>query len=120
MGMEIRNNAGAGLGQVVNLMVDLPTGRLIFVVASLDGSKDSLYVMPPEVLAVNPRGNDILLDQDRTKIAARTRQSSFFWNDAVSPAWATASYRSYGLEPDFATASGAGTQGRARICPRAD
>ncbi|MDB6019403.1 MAG: antigen [Pedosphaera sp.] len=104
IGLTVRNEAQENLGKVVNLMLDIPIGRIVFAVVSLDGTGGGLYAVPPGALM---RGKGILLlKAERAKLKSMAQPDSFFWTEITKPAYAAGLYRMHGQEPDF-DASGA-------------
>ena len=109
MALPVRNQANESLGGVADFMVDVPGGRVFFVVVSLDGGASQVYAVPPTSLKLEMPGASLLLDGDRTKIAQTSNSSGFFWTDLIDPAWAAAAYKTFGLE------MGAATPGRENV-----
>jgi sporulation protein YlmC with PRC-barrel domain len=101
VGFSIKNPAGDSLGKVVNLVVDLPTARVVFAVASFGGGANDLYVIPPTALRLAPAGGALLLDAGKSKIAALAQSDAFFWSNLSDPATAIAAYQNFGKSADF-------------------
>jgi len=99
---DTRNRANEYLGRIVSFMVDLPAGRVIFVVVSLDGTENSLYAVPPSAMTIGPDRTALLANISQAKISQLAHPDPFFWTQMTDPKWATAVYRWYGLEPEFA------------------
>ena len=99
---DTRNKANEYLGRIANFMVDLPAGRVIFVVISLDGTENSLYAVPPFAMSIGPDRTALLADISQARISQLAHPDSFFWTQMTDPAWAVKVYRWYGLEPEFA------------------
>lgn len=99
---DMRNKANEYLGRIVSFMVDLPAGRVIFVVVSLDGTENSLYAVPPSAMTIGPDRAALLANISQARISQLAHPDPFFWTQMTDPAWAVKVYRWYGLEPEFA------------------
>jgi sporulation protein YlmC with PRC-barrel domain len=102
-GSEVRNKADEKLGKVVDWMVDLPKGRVIYAVISYDESGAKLYATPPMALAADPGRNILLLDADAVRITALGQHDAFFWTEITDPLKAAAIYQTFGRQADFTT-----------------
>lgn len=100
-GSEVRNRADEMLGKVVDWMVDLPKGRVIYAVISFDGSGTMLYAVPPTAMAADAGRNILLLDADKAKITALGQHDAFFWTEITDPVKAAAIYEAFGRQADF-------------------
>ena len=89
------------LGKVENLMVDLPTARIVYVIISFDGTEKSHYAVPPEALMLTSDNKTLLLDESKAKIQERAHEDDYFWTIMTEKGWAANTYRAYGVEPDF-------------------
>jgi sporulation protein YlmC with PRC-barrel domain len=105
IGMEVRDKDDQSLGKVQELMVDLPTARVVYVIVSFDSSGQNLYAVPPQALMLTSDNKMLFLDETKSKIQERAHQSDYFWTEMTERAWAANTYRSYGIEPDFDTGS---------------
>jgi sporulation protein YlmC with PRC-barrel domain len=101
VGLNVRNNAGESLGHVVNLIVDVPTARVIFVVVSLSGKADDLYVVPPTALQSAADNSSLVLNVDKAKISALAHSDGFFWSNMADANWCAEGYHAFGKQADF-------------------
>lgn len=102
IGLNVRNEAGESLGQIVNLMIDLPTGRVVYVIVSLSGkSMADLYAVPPKAFRDSPNKDGLLLKMPQDKIAGIAQSDGFFWSNMAEPAWGANVYRMFGQHADF-------------------
>jgi sporulation protein YlmC with PRC-barrel domain len=101
LGMSVRNPANESLGQVVDVMIDLPTARVTFVVVSFAGGESDLYVVPPGAFQSTGGRSSLVLNADRTKVAALAHSDGFFWVNMSDANWALAAYRNFGQNADF-------------------
>ena len=98
-GFKIRNRSQENLGQAADLILDLPAGRIVFLVASLDTAGHSFYAVPPSALDLDPQDSTLVLSADKAPLAKAAQSSNFIWAQMNNPNWATATYRLYGQEP---------------------
>jgi sporulation protein YlmC with PRC-barrel domain len=103
MGMEVFDRENQSLGKVEDLMVDVPTARIVFVIVSFDGTEKSHYAVPPEALMLTSDNKVLFLDETKAKIRERAHESDYFWTELTDKNWAATTYRNYGIEPDFDT-----------------
>jgi osmotically-inducible protein OsmY/sporulation protein YlmC with PRC-barrel domain len=101
IGMEVMDKDNQSLGKVKTLMVDLPTARIVFAVISLRGTDDSVYAVPPQALMLTADGKVLFLDDTKAKIEERAKPNNYFWTELTEKDRAAATYRAYGIEPDF-------------------
>ena len=101
VGMAVHDKDDQDLGKVTDLMVDLPTARIIFVVISLDGTDKTEYAVPPAALLLTTDGKVLFLDDSRDKVRERAHPDDYFWPQLSDKGWAANIYRTYGIEPDF-------------------
>lgn len=106
IGLDVRNEAGESLGRVINVMVDLPTARVIFVVVNLAG-KGTDYVVPPKALRAGAGKAGLVLNVDKAKIASLAHSDGFFWSNLADVNWCAEAYRAFGEQADFDTTGSA-------------
>jgi sporulation protein YlmC with PRC-barrel domain len=99
--LEVNNKTGEGLGKVLDWMIDLPAGRLLYAVITMDGTEDKLYATPPAALTAEAGRKVLLLDADKTRIATLARHNAFFWTDLADATWATANCETFGQRSCF-------------------
>jgi len=101
IGMPVHDKDDQDLGKVTDLMVDLPTARIVFVVVSLDGTAKTAYAVPPQALLLTSDGKVLFLDESRDKVRERAHPDDYFYPQMSDKGWAATTYRTYGIEPDF-------------------
>ena len=99
LGMEVRNKDNQKLGEVIDLVMDVDSGRLSYAVLSVGGFLgigEKLIALPPGALKVASEGEYLLLNADKAKIQAAPGfaatswpapgdpEISQFWNDLRS------------------------------------
>src|SRR5918911_5710212 len=77
-GDSVKNAAGEDLGKVDEIMIDIPSGRVAYVVLSFGGflrMGNKLFAVPWEVLTVDdPRSRSEQESTNRSHVANRARQ----------------------------------------------
>ncbi len=94
-GLPARSRAREDVGNLLDLMVDLPTARLVFGVLSLDGSEQTRYAVPPAILAMDPEKPGLLLNADKAKITTFAHKGKLLFQEITDPVRAAAIYRLY-------------------------
>jgi sporulation protein YlmC with PRC-barrel domain len=100
IGAPLLSNTHELLGHVVDIMVDLPLGRAVYLVVqpvSGGGQTNLLYVIPPVVAQSEAGGATLLLNSDRARFLAGPHFQSEFWTDMAFPELAAAVRTHYNL-----------------------
>jgi len=106
MGTSVKNLQDEKLGQVENLLVDLPSGRIVAVVVSTGGFLglgDELSAVPPTALRFTPDRSTLQLDASKEMLSNAPHFKSNQWPDFGQPSYADGVYRAYRVEPYFTT-----------------
>ena len=106
MGMSVQNSQEEELGDVDNILFDLPSGRIVAVVVSSGGFLgigDELSAVPPSAFRFSSDRKVIQLDASKEELSKAPHFKANQWPDMTDPAYATGIYRSYGVEPYFTT-----------------
>ena len=109
MGLPVRNLQDEKIGSVENLMVDLPSGRVVAVVVSSGGFLgigDALSVVPPTALRFDERHERLSLDTTKEALKDAPRFKSEEWPDFSQPDYAAGVYKAYRQEPYFQRSGG--------------
>jgi hypothetical protein len=108
MGMPVNNLQNESLGKVENLLLDLPSGRVVAVVVSSGGFigiGDELSAVPPAALRYAADRHSLVLDASKELLTQAPHFSSNRWPDFSQPAYADGVYRAYKVQPYFTTNS---------------
>ncbi|HWF17770.1 MAG TPA: PRC-barrel domain-containing protein [Verrucomicrobiae bacterium] len=105
VGMNVKNNAGESLGRIVNLMVDLPTARVVVVVVSFAGKGTDLYAVPPQAFSAAADNSGLVLSMDSAKVSSLAQSDGFFWSNMADANWVGNAYHAFGERPDFDSAA---------------
>lgn len=106
IGLSVVNRQDEKLGKVENLMLDLPAGRIVAVIVSSGGflgMGDELSAVPPTALKFDAEKNLLRLDASKESLSAAPHFKANQWPDLGEPAYVGEVYRSYKVEPYFAT-----------------
>jgi hyperosmotically inducible periplasmic protein len=106
IGMTVKNRQDETLGDVENLLVDLPSGRLVAVVLSSGGflgMGDALSAVPPTALQFSADRASLQLDATKQSLTSAPHFKANQWPDFAQPEQAGGVYRAYQVEPYFAT-----------------
>ena len=90
-GDEVRNPLGENLGKVEEFMLDLPTGRIAYVVLSFGGVfglGNKLFAVPPTVLTVNKDDKCVVLNVDKERLKQAPGFDKNHWPDMADTRWA--------------------------------
>ncbi len=112
-GMKVENASNAPLGTVNNLIVDLPAGRVAYVVLSPDSSLglgNNLYVMPPQALTLSSDGKNLVSGIDKAQLASAPHFPKGNWPaDMANRQYAMQVYQHFGKQPYFSSGNFAPT-----------
>lgn len=111
MGMNVRNVSDQAIAKVENVMVDLPAGRVPYVILSPDRSLDlntgrnALYAIPPNALTASGDGKALNTGIGKEKLASAPHFNKSAWPDMANRSWASQIYQFYGKQPYFENGS---------------
>jgi sporulation protein YlmC with PRC-barrel domain len=117
MGTAVKNLQDEKLGKVENLLVDLPSGRIVAVVVSSGGflgMGDELSAVPPTALRFSPDRDTLQLDASKEMLSKAPHFKNNQWPDFTQPTYADGVYRAYRVEPYFSTNSASAPDNTAR------
>ena len=106
MGTSVKNLQDEKLGKVDNILVDLPSGRIVAVVVSSGGflgMGDELSAIPPSALRFTSERDTLQLDTSKEMLSAAPHFKANQWPDFAEPSYADGVYRAYRIEPYFTT-----------------
>jgi len=115
-GMAVRNNANEKLGDVKDIVFDLSTGKIGYVVLSVGGFLgigDKLIAVPPSAFTSAPDGDALLLDADKAKLQAAPGFAQTAWPSVHDPTFGTY----WKTDRDALGTSGTGTEIRKERSP---
>ncbi len=106
IGTSVKNLQDEKLGKVENLLVDLPSGRIVAVIVSSGGflgMGDELSAVPPTALGFNTERDTLQLDASKETLSSSPHFKANQWPDFSEPSYAGGIYRAYKVEPYFTT-----------------
>jgi sporulation protein YlmC with PRC-barrel domain len=102
MSAKVQNVQNQSVGQVQNLMVDLPNGRVLYVILSaapiVGRGGDNLFAMPPNAFTVSSDNKTLVSDVDKAKLEGAPRFNRANLRELANPAKAAEIYRYYGKQ----------------------
>lgn len=104
IGRPVVNNDDKKCGDVNNLIVDLPTGRIVHVILSSGGFLgigDALNAIPPSALHYTADRDSLHLNMTREELTRAPRFTTSEWPNFGDPNYSREVYRSYGVDPYF-------------------
>ena len=100
----VNNLQNEKLGKVENLLVDLPSGRVVVMIVSSGGFLglgDELSAVPPTALRFNAARDTLQLDASKETLTSAPHFKANQWPDLTQPTYADSVYRAYKVEPYF-------------------
>jgi hyperosmotically inducible protein len=106
MGMPVKNLQDEKLGKVENILLDLPSGRVVALIVSSGGflgMGDELSAVPPAALRFTAERDSLQLDASKELLSNAPHFKANQWPDFDQPGYAVGVYRAYKVEPYFTT-----------------
>jgi osmotically-inducible protein OsmY/sporulation protein YlmC with PRC-barrel domain len=106
MGTQVNNLQDEKLGKVENILVDLPSGRLVAVIVSSGGflgMGDELSAVPPTALRFTTDRDTLQLDASKEMLSNAPHFKANQWPDFAQTSYAGGVYSAYQVEPYFTT-----------------
>jgi len=101
-GDSVRNSAGDDLGSVDDIMIDLPSGRIAYVVLSFGGvlgMGNKLFAVPWDVLRVDEDEKCLICDVDKSVLETAPGFDKDNWPDMADAAFSSRIHSHYGTTP---------------------
>lgn len=103
LGTEVNNQANVNIGDLVDLTIDLPAGRMLLAVISFYGDDDNQHAVPFEALNVSSKRQNLVLDVNDSMVGALVDPDDFLGVELTDPVWVADNFRDFGRQPDFDT-----------------
>jgi len=87
IGMKICNQKNEYLGKVKDMVLDLESGRIAYVVLSTGGIRPKYLALPPSALAPASDGKHLVLNADREKVLGAVGFKKNDWPNMATPSW---------------------------------
>ena len=101
-GDSVRNAAGENLGKVDEIMIDIPSGRVSYVVLSFGGVLglgNKLFAIPWSAVRVDEDEKCLVLNVDKRTLENAPGFDKDNWPDMANTTWGAEIYRYYGASP---------------------
>jgi len=88
IGMDVVNPQNQKLGDVKDLVLELPSGRISYAVLSVGGflgMGEKYIAVPPSAFSFSPNGKDLVLNADKAKIENAPGFAKNDWPDPKNP-----------------------------------
>jgi hyperosmotically inducible protein len=118
IGTPVKNLQDEKLGKVENILVDLPSGRVVAVIISSGGflgMGDELSAVPPTAFRFTTERDTLQLDASKEMLSNAPHFKANQWPDFGQPSYAYGVYRAYKVEPYFTTDTTTDTEETRRI-----
>ncbi|MCI0743864.1 MAG: PRC-barrel domain-containing protein [Verrucomicrobia subdivision 3 bacterium] len=102
MGMNVKNASDQGIGDIANLGIDLPGGRVAFVILGTGGvlgAGDKQYAIPPNAFTLGADNKSLVINLDKEKLANAPQITADTWRQLSDPRFAARVYQHYGKQP---------------------
>ena len=101
MGVDVNNRANVNIGNLADLVFDLPTERIMFAVVSFYGADKNLHGVPFSAVMVASDRKNLVVDVDASKVGALVNPDDFLRVKMTDPFWVADEYEAYGKQPGF-------------------
>ena len=101
-GDSVHNSAGESLGKVDEIMIDIPSGRIAYVVLSFGGVLglgNKLFAIPWSAVTVDEDKKCLILDVDKQTLENAPGFEKDAWPDMADTVWGAEIYHYYGASP---------------------
>lgn len=98
-GTTVVNPAGETLGDIKDLMVDVPNGRISYAVLDFGGFLgigDKLFAVPLEAFTVNTKDETFVLDVDKKRLENAPGFNKNDWPQTADDTYLSSMYEFYG------------------------
>jgi len=125
-GDDVVNTKGEDLGNIKDIMIDVPSGRVAYAVLSSGGFLglgDKLFAIPWSALTLDADRKCFVLDVDKEKLKNAPGFDKDHWPSMADPTWANEIHSYYGQRgywtggTGLGSSSTLGSQGRTEIGP---
>lgn len=102
LGDRVRNPKGEHLGNIEEIMIDLPTGRVAYAVISFGGFigiGDKLFAVPWSALCIDQGEREFVLDVSRETLENAPGFDKNNWPDMADPSFEINVHTHYGRTP---------------------
>lgn len=105
MGNQVKDVSNKNYGNIKDMVVDVPAGRVLYVAFSPSGNSGNVsqvYLMPPNAFTMNPDDKTIVTGVEKDKLKDGPHFGSGNWpSNLENSSYASRVYNYYGKEPYF-------------------
>lgn len=108
IGMNVQNVNNQPIGKISNVVVDLPQGRLLYVVFSPNSNMNlgnNLYAMPADAFTLSSDHSHLVTGIDQQKLAGAPHFDKNSWPNLTDATFASQVYQYYGKQAYFNSGS---------------
>ena len=119
-GDSVKNRSNENLGNLHDIMIDLPSGRVAYAVLSFGGVLgvgNKLFAIPWSALTVDEDQKCLILDADKSKLENAPGFNKDNWPDMADRTWGERVYTYYGQTPYWSERKGTGREDPGRELP---
>jgi sporulation protein YlmC with PRC-barrel domain len=88
VGMKVRNQQNESLGKIKDVVLDLQSGRIAYIVLSTGGPFRSKFVaVPPSAFVPGADEKTLVLNADKSKLTAAAGFNRNNWPNMATPSW---------------------------------
>lgn len=87
IGMQIRNQQDERLGKVKDVVLDLSSGRIAYVVLSTGGFRPKYLALPPSSFTASSDEKYLVMNADKDKVRSAAGFRGNNWPDMATPSW---------------------------------
>ena len=101
-GDDVVNAQGEDLGEIKEIMIDVPSGRVAYAVLSFGGMLglgDKLFAIPWHALQLDPENHRFVLDVDKERLKNAPGFDKDHWPAMADQSWATDIHSYYDARP---------------------
>ena len=102
IGNEVRNQKDEDLGDIKEIMLDVPNGRIAYAVLSFGGflgMGNKLFAVPWEALKLDTENECFVLNADKQRLENAPGFDPDRWPDMADSTWQNEVHSYYGTEP---------------------
>ncbi len=104
IGDDVVNAAGEDMGEIKEIMIHVPTGRIAYAVLSFGGflgMGDKLFAIPWEALTLDEDQKRFILNVEKDRLEKAPGFDKDKWPDMADPNFGTSIYTYYGYEQQW-------------------
>jgi sporulation protein YlmC with PRC-barrel domain len=104
IGNDVHNHKDEDLGDIKEIMLDVPNGRIAYAVLSFGGflgMGDKLFAVPWEALKLDTENERFVLNVEKDRLESAPGFDPDRWPDMADPTWQNEVHSYYGTEPYY-------------------